>query len=145
MPGGPNLAILPDEATEWPRQKARDLGEKFRGYRLDPGGRPVFLYDVGEVRVEDFPEAVSGGESPTIRRTLDLSSDRPALGLSLRVAVGQKIEPNGEGWFEVDGEWKVRISGGPAPVIRNSAGKAELIVPINLDGGKARVVEEYAW
>ena len=30
-------------------------------------------------------------------------------------------------------------------IVRESAGKAELVLPIKLDGGKARVVEEYAW
>ncbi len=145
LPTGPSFAFLQDDAAEWPRQKARDLGGRFRGYRLAGGGRPVFLYDVGDVHVEDFPEGVSGGEAPTIRRTIDLASDRPATGLHLRAAAGKKIEPAGDGWYAVDGEWKLRVVGGGVPVIRDSAGRAELIVPVKLDGGKARIVEEYAW
>ena len=145
LPAGPSFATLADGAAEWPRRRAKELGDKFKGYRLAGAGRPVFQYEVGGVHVEDFPEAVSGGESPTIRRTLDFSADKPSDGLYFRAAVGKAIEPLGEGWYGVDREWKVRLTGDPGPVVRESAGKAELIVPVKLDGGKARIVEEYAW
>ncbi len=95
--------------------------------------------------VEDFPEAVSAGESPTLRRTLDLKSDMPPENLYLRAIAANRIEPAGEGWYTVDGEWKLRISTDSKPFIRNSAGKAELIVPVKWNGDKARIVEEYAW
>jgi mono/diheme cytochrome c family protein len=145
LPAGPSLTILPDEAAEWPRLKAKERGDKFKGYRLAEAGRPVFLYDVGSVHVEDFPEAVSGGEVPSLRRTIDLTSDQPAPGLTLRAATGRKIEPLGQDWFGVDGEWKVRVVGEAKAFVRQSGGKAELILPVKLDGGKARIVEEFAW
>ena len=145
LPPGPSFATLPDEAAQWPRRRAKERGEKFKGYRLAGGGRPVFQYDIGLVHVEDFPEGVSGGETPTIRRTLDLSADQPSKDLYFRAAVGKKIEPLGEGWYGIDGEWKVRISAESKPIVRDSAGKAELVVPVKLDGGKTRIVEEYAW
>jgi hypothetical protein len=63
--------------------------------------------------------------------------------LTFRAAVGAKIEPAGGGWFKVDG-WKVRIDGAEATV-RQSGGKAELLVPIRPTGGKARFVQEFAW
>ena len=145
LPTGPSFAILPNDAAEWPRQKARELGDRFRGYKLASAGRPAFLYDIGAVHVEDYPEAVSGGDAPTIRRALELSTDKPANDLYFRAAVGKKIEPTGEGWYAVDGEWKLRITTDSKPFIRNSAGMSELIVPIKWDGDKGRIVEDYAW
>ncbi len=148
LPSGPSFATLLDESTEWPRQKAKELGGKFKGYYLTSGARPVFQYEIGNVHVEDFPEAVSGGDVPTIRRTLDLSTERPHTGLAIfafRAATGKKIVPLGQDWFEVDGEWKVRLTADSKAFVRESAGKAELIVPIKFKNLKTRIVEEYAW
>jgi mono/diheme cytochrome c family protein len=145
LPAGPSFATLPDVATEWPRHKARDRGDRFKGYRLAGGGRPVFQYDIGPAHVEDFPEGVSGGESPTIRRTLELSADKPPRDLYFRAAVGKKIEALEDGWYGIDGEWKLRISAESKPFVRDSAGKSELILPVMLDGGNSRIVEEFMW
>ena len=145
LPTGPSFAPLASPSAEWPRGKAKDLGQRFKGYRLVAGGKPAFLYDLGPVHVEDYPEAVSGGEAPTLRRTIELSANQGPGDLYYRAAVGKAIQPLGDGWFQVDGEWKVRVSAESAPVVRDSAGRSELIVPVKFDGGKARIVEEYAW
>jgi mono/diheme cytochrome c family protein len=145
LPTGPSFATLPNDAAEWPRQKARELGEKFKGYRLTGGGKPVFLYEIGSTHVEDFPEAVSGGEAATIRRTFDFRTEKAAKDLYFRAAVGKKITPLGDGWYQVDDEWKLRISTESIPILRDSAGKTELIVPVKLEAGKGRIVEEYSW
>ena len=145
LPAGPSFAPLASPSAEWPRGKAKDLGQRFKGYRLVAGGKPAFLYDLGPVHVEDYPEAVSGGEAPTLRRTIELSANQGPGDLYYRAAVGKAIQPLGDGWFQVDGEWKVRVSAESAPVVRDSAGRSELIVPVKFDGGKARIVEEYAW
>jgi mono/diheme cytochrome c family protein len=144
LPAGPSFANLPNEAAEWPRQKARELGDKFKGYRLN-AGKPVFLYEIGSTHVEDFPEAVSSGEIGTIRRTLEFSTEKPTKDLYFRAAVAKTIKPLGEGWYQVDGEWKLRISTTSTPILRDSAGKTELIVPVKLEAGKGRIVEEYSW
>jgi cytochrome c2 len=145
LPPGPAFATLHDDASEWPRQKAKERGDKFKGYHLSNGGKPVFQYDVGSTHVEDFLEGVSGGEAPTLRRTLEMSADKGVNNLYFRPVAAKKIEPLSDGWYGIDGEWKLRITAESKPIIRNSNGKAELIVPIKLDSGKARIVEEYAW
>ena len=145
LPAGPSFAVLADEKAEWPRHRDKEGGDRFKGYYLTGGGRPVFEYEVGKVRVEDFPEAVSGGDVPTLRRTIDLTAGGGSPGLYFRAAVGKKIEPLGQDWFAVDGEWKVRLSTDSKPIVRESNGKVELIVPVRLEGGKARIIQEYAW
>jgi hypothetical protein len=111
LPTGPTLAVLPDVKADWPRHKSRDHGDRFRGYNL-AGGRPAFRYELAGVQVEDFPEPISGGEVPTLRRTLELASEKPPEGLYFRAAVGKKLEALGEGWYAIDGEWKVRVTSG---------------------------------
>ncbi len=65
--------------------------------------------------------------------------------MSFRAATGKKIVPLGQDWFEVDGEWKVRLTANSKAFVRESAGKAELILPVKLENKKARIVVEYAW
>ncbi|WP_435018772.1 PA14 domain-containing protein [Tundrisphaera sp. TA3] len=139
---GPGFARLAGPADPWPG--APGPGDRFRGYRLAGGKRPVFLYEVAGAAIEDHPEPAPGGGSPTLRRTIDVAGPR-AEGLAFRAAVAGKIEPAGDGWFAIDGEWKLRIVADAAPVVRASGGKAELIVPIGPGGVRTRIVEEFAW
>lgn len=143
MPAGSTVAPLKDEKAPWPKFDAS--GYKFGGYRLGKEARPTFLYKIGTVGVEDTPDGVvaKSGSSATIRRTVSLTGD--GAGLWYRAAVGSKIEAKGDGWYTVDGEWSTRIEGANAPILRNSEGKAELLLPITFDGGKAKVVQEYRW
>jgi len=55
------------------------------------------------------------------------------------------IETLDEGWYRVDGALKLKIDSAAAPRIRQSGGKAELLVPVHLTDGKARIVLEYSW
>ena len=95
------------------------------------------------MRVEDFPNAVKG-ESPSLRRELTLHAEKPPASLHFRAAVGDKIEEAGEGWYRIDGYWRVKVEGGE-PAVRKSGGKAELLVPVNFQEGKARLVQTFAW
>ena len=51
----------------------------------------------------------------------------------------------GDGWFKVDGAWKLKVTGGAAPQVRSSAGKSELLVPVRFADGKAKLVQEFVW
>ncbi len=145
FPPGPAFATLPNDKAEWPRQKAKALGEKFKGYHLNQGGKPIFDYDLGPAVVEDYFEALSSGEAASFRRTIDLTGAENPKGLYFRAAVGKKIVPLGEGWYQVDGEWKVRVSADVNPLIRDTIGGIELVTPVKFNSGKARIIEEYSW
>jgi hypothetical protein len=141
-PGVP-FASLAKSDDPWPGAPAKEQGYKFRGYRLTSDDRPTFLYSFGDVRVEDFPNAVKG-KAPSLRRELTLQADKPPESLTFRAAVGGKIEKAGGGWYRIDGYWKLKVEGGEA-VIRKSGGKTELLVPVRFKEGKARIVETFAW
>jgi hypothetical protein len=145
LPEGAPLALLPSPTHPWPSEHARSLGYRFRGYRLSKDQRPTFLFDFDKVHVQDLPNAIAGNEYGSIVRTLSLSADAPVANLWFRAAVGQTIAPQKEGWFLVDGEWKVRVTGAGKPVVRTSGGKAELVVPIEFQGNEAKVHEHFEW
>jgi hypothetical protein len=144
---GVSFAVLANTKEAWPTKGAREMGYRFRGYRLTRDQRPTFRYTCGDVTVEDFPNAVAakGRGGPTIRRELTLTAAKPVDNLWFRAAVANRIEPLGKGWFKIDGEWKMHIESAARPRVRQSGGKAELVVPVRFDGGRARLVQTFAW
>ena len=138
LPSGPAFAVLPTSEAAWPGGSAKDLGQKFLGYRLTADDRPTFRYSLGTATVEDFP-APTAGKEPGLQRTLTVTGT-PADGLTFRAAVGTKIEAASDGWYKVDG-WKLKIDGANARV-RSSGGKSELLVPM---AGATKITLEYVW
>lgn len=143
LPGGVSFAALEKPDALWPAAAAKAQGYRFLGYRTTPDDRPTFLYAAGEVKVEDFFQPKPGKE-PTLRRTLTLSSGNPPADLQFRAAVG-KIEKLDDGWYRIDGTWKLKLESEAAPTLRTSAGKTELLVPLRFTNGKTQVVQEFAW
>jgi cytochrome c553/cytochrome c551/c552 len=142
QPAGVSFAVLSKPDQPWPTGRAKELGYKFSGYRLTPDDRPTFLYTIGEVKVEDFPNPGKGSE-PSLRRELKLSGSQATENLYFRAAVAAKIEQLGEGWFRIDG-WKMKLEGG-TPQVRQANGKTELLLPIRFEHGEVRIVQEFVW
>ncbi len=141
---GPTFAVLDKPTDPWPTTKAKPSSYKMRGYRLDEGRRPVFLYSFMGLQIEDHPVATTKGFDSVFQRTLNLQGDQPNLWF--RAAVGQKIEPQGDGW-SVDGKFTLRFptNAGDRPVVRTSEGQQELLVPVSFHGKQAKFVEEIIW
>jgi mono/diheme cytochrome c family protein len=141
--GGAAFAALASQEAPWPTGAPKSLGYRFLGYQLTPDDRPTFRYSFEGIEVEDFPNPVAGKEGD-LRRTLSLTAEKPLDNVYFRAAVGSKIEKLPDGWFHIDGAWKVRIEGGEA-AIRKAAGHEELVVPVRFADGKAKIVEEFVW
>jgi mono/diheme cytochrome c family protein len=140
---GAGFAVLGRPDAAWPTAPPKELGYRFKGYRLTPDDRPTFLYSFGEIQIEDTPNPVAGKEL-SLRRVLKLTSSKTAHDVYFRAAVGSKIEALGAGWYRIDG-WKLKIENGEVPQIRQSAGKAEVIVPVRFTGNKAQILQEFMW
>jgi mono/diheme cytochrome c family protein len=145
LSAGPDFAVLPSEKAPWPNKHGKELGFRFRGYRLTPDDRPTFRYSIGGVEVEDFPNAIPGKPGASIRRTLTLSAAEPVSGLYFRAAVGDRIEDIGDGWYRINGEWKMRVQADGPVRVRDASGKKELLVGVSFRDGKARIVQEFVW
>jgi hypothetical protein len=146
MPAGVPFAQLVSANDSWPTQSARDLGYRFRGYRLDAQQRPTFQFILGSASVDDFaqPVIVEGAPFPRLKRTLTVSGGEPEAVWYFRAARG-KLASDKQGVFQVDGVWTLKVSGGEPPLIRESAGQQELLVPVKLARDPQRLLLEYIW
>jgi hypothetical protein len=147
LPAGVPFAVLADEKAAWPTAPAKEQGFRFRGYRLSEDDRPTFLYQFTGVEVEDLPQAVAGKDAQqggSFRRTFHLKAGQTVDRLYYRAAVGKKIASAGDGWYRVD-SWTTRVEGGGKPIVRESAGQMELLVPVPFPGGQAQLTQQYVW
>jgi hypothetical protein len=124
----PAVTRLASLTSPW---KTDTLGTGFRpkGYVLDQDDNPVFHYRVNGVMVSDATQALENGEG--ISREITVSA--PSEKLYFRLAEGETIVSLQKGLYMIDNNsyyLKVEDTGGAQPLIRNSNGKKELIVPI---------------
>ena len=143
-PPGPPFAVLDSESTPWPAEVGKPAGYQFKGYRLDAQQRPAFAYTFRGVAIDDFPIAVPGEVDAALQRTLTFSAAQPLAHLYFRAAVAGKITPQADGAYLIDDKLTLRFPGAQ-PLIRTSAGKSELLVPIAFAGSDAKIIEEIAW
>jgi len=137
------LAVLENDKAPWPTNPPRELGWRFKGYDLDPAGRPRFRYVSQQMTVADFPLPVPHKSDAWFRRTLTIKAEQGLTGVWFRGAVG-KIEPQPNGEYLVNGLFKIRLPGGQ-PIVREVNGQQELLLPVTFQQGQATVVQEIDW
>lgn len=140
---GVPLAILADEKTPWPDASTKELGYQFRGYRLGEYQRPTFLYSFGKLKVEDHFQPVGQEEVYLMQRRLKLAGTA-AGPVYFRAAAGEITEA-GVGTYKIDGRWTMQLKSATRPLIRDSGGRKELLVPIALQGGACEIGQEFDW
>ncbi|GAB4159844.1 MAG: hypothetical protein Tsb009_37160 [Planctomycetaceae bacterium] len=151
LPRDVPFAVLPKIDAPWPTKSARELGYRFRGYRLNQKRQPIFRYQAGEISIEDFPEPVKGQIDPSLKRTLTLTQTNETpngSALLFRAAVGKTIKPHKQGWYRVDENFNVRVtpsSSSTQPILRKINGQMELLIPVIFKNGKAILVQEIVW
>jgi hypothetical protein len=146
MPEGPSFAVLEGAEAPWPTEGGKAGGYVMRGYDFDENRRPEFIYDYKGVGVADRFEPIRGDLDSFFRRTIQLTAKNPPDRLWFRAAVGTKIDQVNQNTFSVDNKLTVKFSDLAAqPVIRQSGGRSELLVPVRFNGDRARIVEEIVW
>jgi hypothetical protein len=128
--GKPTLSIskLASGQAAWATDTT---GSSYRqkGYRLNDKSEPTFRYFIYRAAVEDAISVLENGQG--LRRQISLQN--AANDLYVRLAEGEKIEEMPKGLYLVDGKaYYVRLedAGGAKPVLRNMAGRQELIIPV---------------
>lgn len=148
LPEGPPFAFSVDpENTSWPRLTGKKAGYEFKGYWLDSKRRPKFNYEFMAMKVEDYTMAVPGELDAFLRRYLTFDSKAHYVNLWMRAAVGQVIKAEQDGAFLIDQKLRMRFetSGNEKPIVKGVEGNMELLVPIELDHGKAKIIQEIIW
>lgn len=145
LAAGPTFAKFVGEPTAWPSKGSRDGEQRFRGYRLNEQRQPIFLYDVGGLRIEDHPAPSTNKELPGLRREWKLSAERPESGYYLRVAAGAKVEPLADGWYRVDDLWQTKLDATGEPVLRKVGDTNELLWKLPPVQQSLTIVQQYVW
>lgn len=149
LPRGAAFAVLNAPDQPWPERRAKELGHRFRGYRLDRNRRPTFLYQIDGVLIEDHCDPLPTQFEPGLKRTLRVipvdeagSSSGP---LYYRAAAGKSITRDEDGWFVVDGMLRIHLQAPAQPVLREVGGRQELIVPLSQVRAPLTIVQQYVW
>src|SRR5439155_719143 len=129
LPTGPTFALLEKADSAWPASGRKD-GQKFKGYRLTKDDRPTFLYAVGDVTIEDFPNPVVEGKQEGLKRTFTLKAEKAPEDLYLRAAAGKEVTQQKDGWYKVvqkDGStYRLKLTGKGKAAVRKAGDGDEL-------------------
>ena len=128
--GKPMLAIekLADANAAWATDTA-GTGFKTKGYALDEKDRPTFKYIIYGAAVSDAIRVLENRQG--IHR--EISIENGTEDMYVRLAEARTIEILSEGLYLVDDKsyyLKMDDTSGEKPVIREQAGRKELIVPV---------------
>ncbi len=128
--GVPKLSVGPlaSDTAVWANDSTA-ASYRPEGYRLDAQGKPTFRYAIYGTTVSDAVRVLEDGKG--IRRTITL--DKPSNKLYARLAEGSKIEEMEKGMYLVDNKayyLQVEDAAGAKPIVRNMAGRQELVVPL---------------
>jgi mono/diheme cytochrome c family protein/cytochrome c553 len=147
LPEGSPFAVLSSTEAPWPSETGKAAGYQMHGYRFDQKRRPAFLYEYKGLQVEDKFDPVVGELDSSFRRTINIVGQHPPDNFYFRAAIGNKIERKDESTFVVDNKLNLKFSGlaGANPVMRQSAGRTELLIPIRFKKDRAQIVEDIVW
>ena len=149
LPPGPALAFLDEEDSPWPTAELRDrnLGGRFRGYRLESSNRqPTFRYQLEDLSVEERIEPILHEGGASIARHFELRSAAPAHGLYFLAASGQTIVRQDDGIWLVDGKLRIGLSGDLSAVnVREGGNGKELLLRPEFRDGAAGFKVDIQW
>ncbi|MDB5247243.1 MAG: hypothetical protein JWQ40_1637 [Segetibacter sp.] len=122
------LQTLGSANAAWSADTA-GTGYRPKGYILDANDRPTFRYHIYGATVSDATRVLDNNQG--LRR--EISVENAPANTFLRLAVAKTIETGGDGLYILDDKsyyLRVDDAGTVKPVIRDSNGQKELIVPV---------------
>ncbi|NJO01591.1 MAG: hypothetical protein HC880_07790 [Bacteroidia bacterium] len=127
---GAALAQLDTLAQAFPRTLSEAEGFKNKGYQIEEAtGLPIFLYAQDTLMIEDRIYPHESGNALT--RTLTVKNGLADAKLYLKLAEGDSIAQMPDGSYAVDQQYYLRNFSAQPPIIRQIAGKKELVVLLN--------------
>lgn len=138
------LAMLTDESTAWPDSLNENMLQ-YKGLTVDKKGLPTLEYNLSGLTVTDAIKPGAEGSGPdgsgnyALVRTLTLNGS-PTSTPYCRLAAGSTIEEVGKGLYAVnDRSYYIRLDPKAKVKMRQSNGKQELLMPIDLKNGAGTV------
>lgn len=155
LPPGPSFAVLQSQTSPWPKieepvvnERYRNVGGRFKGYVLDKEERPTFHYVLNSaIDIREQPIAVLKQDSADLIRRFTVQTKQPVNGLYFEAAAGKSIEQKSPGIWVVDGKLTIRIDQADKlqPMVRESDGQKQLLVPVRFNDGAAALEVEMSW
>ena len=134
LPGQTPLMLLSNENATWP-DSVDENTLQYKGLTVDKRGVPTTEYTLAGATVKD----VIRPEGDALVRTLTLSGS-PVGTLYCRVAVGKSAEEVSKGLYAIDDRsYYVRFDPKAGVKLRQSNGKQELLLPVEMKNGAGSV------
>lgn len=122
--GKPSVAYLTNDKEGWPQSHS---SYTYLGYNVSEQDKPIFKYSVGKTLVKESLETKEEGRK--LSRTIMIEQQDGTMWCLL--AEGTRIEKTPSGFYSVDGkQYYIEVEGNEKPIIRNSSGGMELLLPI---------------
>ena len=147
--GKPSVAFLASSSAAWP--DSMGLYYTLKGYDLDRGGYPSFLYEMKNISVSDHLFPQDGGRELVREMTLTPNTSGANMdsgSYTVRVASGKEISQLPDESYQIDGRmYYVNLldTGGGKAVVRASDEGQELLIPISLSAGPVTVRYALIW
>lgn len=134
MSGKTPLMVLESEAAAWPDSVGENILQ-YKGMKVDKQGTPTLEYKLAGTTVMDALKP----EGDALTRTLTLTGN-PSGTLYCRLAAGTSVEEVSKGLYAVnDRSYYIRIDPKAKARMRQSSGKQELLLPVDMKNGAGTV------
>ena len=134
MPGQTPLMVLANESAAWPDSVSENTLQ-YKGMKVDKQGTPTMEYKLAGTTVMDAIKP----DGDALTRTLTLTGS-PNGTLYCRVAAGTSVEEVSKGLYAVnDRSYYIRIDPKANAKMRQSSGKQELLLPVDMKNGTGTV------
>ena len=153
---GVPLGVLETADAPWPdtflRKDNQQLppvqgGYFFKGYSLGGEERiPTFRYTFAGLTIEDLPVPKGSYDSAdaSFIRIIKITG-KPVTKLYFRAAVADAIDPGDNGTYAVGDTLLLSFKSSGKPIIRESGGNKELLVPVEFNNNSAIIEQTISW
>lgn len=125
---GQSLAVLNSITDLFPLQYQEGGSFQPQGYRIGPAdGQPVFRFKLAGAEFAD--RIIPTEEGRALQREIRLISGQLPGNLHCKLAEGTTIVPLADGSYQIDQQYYVVPSSGARVIVREFAGKKELVAP----------------
>ncbi|WP_026309042.1 hypothetical protein [Spirosoma spitsbergense] len=134
MPGQTPLMVLASESAAWPDSVSENTLQ-YKGMKIDKQGTPTMEYKIAGTTVMDAIKP----DGDALTRTLTLTGS-PSGTLYCRLAAGTSVEEVSKGLYAVnDRSYYIRVDPKANVKMRQSSGKQELLLPVDMKKGAGTV------
>ena len=139
LPAQTPLMVLTSESAAWPDSVSENTLQ-YKGYAVDKQGAPTFTYTLAGATIKDaIRPDLTNAEGNALVRTLSLTGS-PTGTVYCRIAAGSAVEEVGRGLYAInDRSYFIKLDPKAKTQVRQSNGKQELVLPVDVKNGTGSV------